>query len=157
MIAMTLEGKVVIVTGAVRGIGRAIALKMAEAGCMGLAINDVKMDDAGKSVAAEAKAFGAEVLLLEGDMSDEDNVRKVIGATIDKWGRLDVMVNNAGIAIPDNLFDATTDDWDRVIRVSMQIDVFGNEARRRVHEGPWRRIHHQYGFHRRHNGGKYKS
>lgn len=125
MIALTLEGKVVIVTGAARGIGRAIALKMAEAGCMGLAINDVKMDDAGKSIAAEAKAFGAEVLLLEGDMSDEGDVKRVVGSTIEKWGRLDVMVNNAGIAIPDSMFDATADNWDRVIRVNMKSVFLG--------------------------------
>ena len=119
MIAISLEKKVVIVTGAAQGIGRAIALRMAEAGCAGLVINDLKINDIAKATAKDAEAFGAKVLLHAGDMSNENSVKELISVATNKFGRLDVMVNNAGISISNDLFGTTADDWDLVIRVNM--------------------------------------
>jgi 3-oxoacyl-[acyl-carrier protein] reductase len=125
MITISLKEKVVIVTGAARGIGRAIALKMAEAGCKGLAINDLKIDDAAKCTAAEAEAFGAEVLLIDGDMSNADNVKRLISSAAEKWGRLDIMINNAGISKSNDLFNTTAEDWDLVIRINLRSTFLG--------------------------------
>jgi 3-oxoacyl-[acyl-carrier protein] reductase len=125
MISITLKEKVVIVTGAARGIGRAIALKMAEAECKGLVINDLRIDDAAKSTAAEAEALGAEVLLIDGDMSNEDSVKRLISSAAEKWGRLDIMINNAGISKSNDLFNTTAEDWDLVIRINLRSTFLG--------------------------------
>lgn len=125
MINISLENQVVIVTGAARGIGRAIALKMAEAGCKGLTINDLKENADTQSLTKEAEAFGAELLLVEGDMSKEENIKKLIDATVKKWGRLDVMINNAGVAKANNLFETSAEDWDQVITVNMRSTFLG--------------------------------
>ena len=69
MITISLEEKVVIVTGAAQGIGRAIAVKMAEAGCRGLVINDLVIGQKALETARLAEAYGAEVLLIGGDVS----------------------------------------------------------------------------------------
>ncbi|WP_373481469.1 SDR family NAD(P)-dependent oxidoreductase [Acetobacterium sp.] len=120
-----MENKVVIVTGAAKGIGRAIALKMAEAGCLGLVINDLRIDEYAESLAKEAQAYGVNVLLMAGDMSKEEDVKKLIDITTEKWNRLDVMINNAGIAKANNLFDTSTEDWDQVISVNMRSAFLG--------------------------------
>lgn len=125
MVSVSLENKVVIVTGAARGIGRAIALKMAEAGCKGLVVNDLRIDDDAQSLAKEAEDFGAEVLLIGGDMSDEANMKNLIDSTVEKWGQLDVMINNAGIAKANDLFATTVNDWDLVIGVNMRSVFLG--------------------------------
>lgn len=125
MVNVSLENKVVIVTGAAKGIGRAIALKMAEAGCQGLVINDLRIDEYAESLAKEAQAYGVNVLLMAGDMSNEEDVKKLIDITTEKWNRLDVMINNAGIAKANNLFDTSTKDWDQVISVNMRSAFLG--------------------------------
>ncbi|MBV7273441.1 SDR family oxidoreductase [Clostridium sp. PL3] len=125
MLNVSLKDKVVIVTGAAQGIGRAIALKMAEAECKGLLINDLKIDAHAKSLKKEAEAYGTEVLLVQGDMSEEEDVKRLIDSAVQKWGRLDVMVNNAGIAKANDLFKTTGDDWDLVIRVNMRSAFLG--------------------------------
>lgn len=125
MVNVSMENKVVIVTGAAKGIGRAIALKMAEAGCLGLVINDLRIDEYAESLAKEAQAYGVDVLLMAGDMSTEEDVKKLINITTEKWNRLDVMINNAGIAKANNLFDTSTEDWDQVISVNMRSAFLG--------------------------------
>ncbi len=125
MVNVSMENKVVIVTGAAKGIGRAIALKMAEAGCLGLVINDLRIDEYAESLAKEAQAYGVNVLLMAGDMSKEEDVKKLIDITTEKWNRLDVMINNAGIAKANNLFDTSTEDWDQVISVNMRSAFLG--------------------------------
>lgn len=125
MINISLKDKVVIVTGAAQGIGRAIALKMAQAECKGLVINDLKINDQAKTLAKEAEAYGAEVLLIQGDMTKEDDVKNLIDSAAEKWGRLDIMVNNAGIAKANDLFTTSGEDWDLVITVNMRSVFLG--------------------------------
>ncbi len=125
MVNVSLKDKVVIVTGAAKGIGRAIALKMAEAGCLGLTINALRIDEQTESLAKEAQAFGANILLMAGDMSKEEDVKKLIDTTTKKWNRLDVMINNAGIAKANDLFNTSTDDWDQVVTVNMRSTFLG--------------------------------
>ncbi len=125
MVNVSMENKVVIVTGAAKGIGRAIALKMAEAGCRGLAINALRIDEQTETLAQEAQALGANVLLMAGDMSKEEDVKKLIDTTTQKWNGLDVMINNAGIAKANDLFNTSTDDWDQVVTVNMRSTFLG--------------------------------
>ncbi|MBC3796988.1 SDR family NAD(P)-dependent oxidoreductase [Acetobacterium tundrae] len=127
MVNISLKDKVVIVTGAARGIGRAIALKMAEAECKGLVVNDLRIDDHAKSLKKEAEAYGTEVLLIAGDMSNEEDVKKMINAAVDEWGRLDVMVNNAGISKSNDLFGTSASDWDLVININMRSAFLGTK------------------------------
>lgn len=125
MIKISLAGQVAVVTGAARGMGRAIALKLAEAGCKGVTINDLKVDTDAHEVAREAQTFGAEVLLIEGDVSKEEDVKRIISETVNKWGRLDILVNNAGIAKRGDIFSTSGDQWERVIDVNLKSVFLG--------------------------------
>jgi 3-oxoacyl-[acyl-carrier protein] reductase len=125
MISISLIRKVVVVTGAVQGIGRAIAMRCAEAGCRGLAILDLKIDENAIGLARELEAFGAEVLMVEGDVGNEKNVKSLIGKTAAKWGQLDIVVNNAGILINTDFFSTSEDQWRRNININLSSVFYG--------------------------------
>jgi NAD(P)-dependent dehydrogenase (short-subunit alcohol dehydrogenase family) len=90
-----LDGKVAIVTGAGRGIGRGEAIELAREGAR-VVVNELD-GDAGKSVVEEITSAGGEAVLDTGDCSEEDTARGLVAAALDTWGRLDALVNNAGI------------------------------------------------------------
>ena len=108
-----LEGKAAIVTGAARGIGRAIALKFASQGSR-VAVDDI--DDAGGQAVADAiGAEGGQAVYVHADVSDPDAVGKLVNETLDRFGRLDILVSNAICSI-----DAIrSDDWRRVLDVCL--------------------------------------
>jgi len=87
-----LEGRVALVTGASRGFGRAIALAFAREGAR-LAANYFASEREGKDVAAEAGRLGVEAIALRGDVSQEEDARALIKGTLDRFGRLDILVN----------------------------------------------------------------
>jgi len=89
MIAVSLAGKVAMVTGAAQGIGRAIALKCAEAGCRGIAILDLRIDDEAAALGRTIEGMGAEVLFQAGDVSDRKSLKELIDKAVARWGRLD--------------------------------------------------------------------
>ncbi|MDB5407359.1 MAG: Short-chain dehydrogenase [Rhodospirillales bacterium] len=112
--------RVALVTGAATGIGRAVAVALAKAG-FDVAINYSRSEDAAKETAAQAEALGATTLLYRADVSDEAGVRAMLAAIKDKFGRLDVLVNNAGTTVavpPKDLEGLSLDDWDRVFNVN---------------------------------------
>jgi 3-oxoacyl-[acyl-carrier protein] reductase len=114
------QRRVALVTGAATGIGRAVAVALAKAG-FDVAINYSRSEDAAKETAAQAEALGATTLLYRADVSDETGVRAMLAAVKDKWGRLDVLVNNAGTTVavpPKDLEGLSLDDWDRVFNVN---------------------------------------
>jgi 3-oxoacyl-[acyl-carrier protein] reductase len=90
-----LKGKVVLVTGASTGIGAAAALAFAREGSK-LAIHYNASGDAARAVAAEAKKQGAEAIVVGGDVMNEADVKRIVAETISAYGRIDVLINNAG-------------------------------------------------------------
>lgn len=125
MLTISLSTKTAIVTGAVQGIGRAIAVKFAEAGCRGLAILDLNISDAAHALAEELKSLGSEVLMLEGDVSDPAMVKSGIDKTVQEWGQLDILVNNAGYAVNSDFFTTSEDQWKRVLGINLSSVFFG--------------------------------
>ena len=114
----SLEGKVALVTGASRGIGRAIAIELARRGA-NVAI-DYKVDAThAKEVAEEIRALGVECLVLQGDVGNRDDARRIVKEVLENWQRLDILVNNAGITRDHSMRKMTDDDWAEVINVNL--------------------------------------
>jgi glucose 1-dehydrogenase len=114
-----LEGKVAIVTGASSGIGYAIAQLFAKQGAA-VAINYLAHPDEAKQLAAEIEAAGGRALALKGDVSDAKDVEALVATTVETFGRLDVLVNNAGIEQHTPLLEIAEEDWDRTIAVNLK-------------------------------------
>ncbi|ACA59176.1 3-oxoacyl-[acyl-carrier-protein] reductase [Candidatus Desulforudis audaxviator] len=116
---MKLDGRTALVTGASRGIGRAVALALAAAGA-DLIVNYASNIRAAEQVAAEAQRFGSRVLLFQADVSRPQEAADLVQAGLDKFGRLDILVNNAGITRDNLLLRMTDQDWDEVINVNLK-------------------------------------
>jgi len=119
---MSTSKQAALVTGAASGIGRAAALALARAG-YDVAINYSRSDAAAKAVADEAKKIGVKALLLRCDVSDEAGVRAMLKAVEKEFGRLDVLINNAGTTAawkPKDLESLSLEDWDRVFAVNVR-------------------------------------
>ena len=113
-----LEGRTALVTGASRGLGRAIALKLAEEGAR-VALNYRSGEAEARRVADEIAAAGGTTLLLRADVSQKDDARGLVAKVIDVWGHLDILVNNAGITRDKSLKKLTDDDWTEVIATNL--------------------------------------
>ncbi|HZN15414.1 MAG TPA: SDR family NAD(P)-dependent oxidoreductase [Acidimicrobiales bacterium] len=113
-----LDGRVVIVTGAGRGLGRAEALEVAREGAR-VVVNDMDAVEA-DAVVKEIEAAGGEAVVDIGDVADWDHARGLIEGTASRWGRLDGVVNNAGILRDRMIFNMAEDEWDAVIRVHLK-------------------------------------
>lgn len=113
-----LAGKVAIVTGASRGIGRAIALELAQAGAK-VAVNYTSSNTAAAEVVAEIVKGGGEALAIQADVSTADRIDALVATVMDKWGRIDVLVNNAGITRDTLLLRMKLEDWQAVIDTNL--------------------------------------
>jgi 3-oxoacyl-[acyl-carrier protein] reductase len=116
------ERKAALVTGAATGIGRSAVLALARAG-YDVAINYSSSEAAARETATEAGKLGAKTLLLKCDVSDESGVRAMLARVGESFGRLDVLVNNAGTTAPwkpKDLESLSLDDWDRVFTVNVR-------------------------------------
>jgi 3-oxoacyl-[acyl-carrier protein] reductase len=122
-----LEGKIAIVTGGSRGIGAAIAKRLAADGAS-VAITYSKGADAAVSVVKEIESAGGKAIAIQADAGDADAVKNAIERTVTTFGRLDVLVNNAGTAIPKTFAETTLDEMDRVIDINVRGTLVATQA-----------------------------
>ena len=115
----SLTGKVVLVTGGSRGMGAAIAKRLAADGAS-VAITYSKGADAASSVVKEIERGGGKAIAIQADAADAEAVRNAVERTVTALGRLDVLVNNAGTAIPKPFEEATLEEMDRVININIR-------------------------------------
>ena len=114
-----LQGKVALVTGAARGIGKAIALKFASEGA-DIAFTDLSIDDNAKATEAEIAALGVKVKGFASNAADFDDTHKVVDDIMKEFGRIDVLVNNAGITRDGLMMRMSEQQWDMVINVNLK-------------------------------------
>lgn len=110
-----LRDKVSVITGAAFGIGRATALRFAEEGAQ-LVVTDIQEEPL-RALVEELRAGGAEVEAVVGDVSREEDAQRMIAAAVDRFGRLDVLVANAGIIPLGDILESPVEEWDRVMAV----------------------------------------
>ena len=116
---MRLENKVAVVTGSSRGIGREIALAMAREGA-DVVVNYSRSKDAAEELAQQIETLGRRAVAVQASVTDRSQVEALIGAAVEAFGRLDVLVNNAG-GFPIKPFAAVTDeDWDKVMDLDLK-------------------------------------
>ena len=113
-----LAGKVALITGAGRGFGRAIALAFAREGAR-VAANYLGSRAGAEEVAAEAERLGTEAVALRGDVAREDDVKALVAATLERFGRLDVLVNNAGIMVRGPMLAVPAEECRRMFDVNV--------------------------------------
>ena len=115
---ISLEGKLAVVTGAARGIGQAIALRLAKAGA-DLALCDVKEEWLAETV-AKVEALGRKAGAFAADVSKGEEVGKAVDAIVEKFGKIDILVNNAGITRDGLLMRMSEEDWDLVLDINLK-------------------------------------
>ncbi|MFI5588080.1 acetoin reductase [Amycolatopsis sp. NPDC051758] len=123
---MSLAGKTALVTGAGRGIGKAIALRLAKDGA-NIAVNDLNPDTA-KATAEEINDLGRKTVVVPGDVSDRDKIFSIVDEAFTELGSLDIMVNNAGICQTKELLEVTPQDLEDLFRVNVFGVLYGIQA-----------------------------
>jgi 3-oxoacyl-[acyl-carrier protein] reductase len=117
---MIFSGEVAWITGSSTGIGRAAAVALAEQGCR-VAVHYNRSESEAREVLERIEGSGGEAALVKGDVSDPAEVERMVGEVEDRYGRLDVLVNNAGSLIERRSFSEMTEDlWDRVMEVNLK-------------------------------------
>jgi NAD(P)-dependent dehydrogenase (short-subunit alcohol dehydrogenase family) len=125
-----LTGQVALVTGAARGLGRAISLALAHAGAdVALGLRDVKADS---GLAAEIRAMGRRALPLQMDMTKLEQVRRAVEDAAREFGRLDILVNNAGLGPENPAENVREEDFDLTVAVNLKGTFFASQAAGRV-------------------------
>lgn len=114
-----LEGKTAVVTGAARGIGKAIALRFAQEGC-NIAFTDLVINEAAEATEKEIAALGVKVKGYASNAANYEETQTVVKQIADDFGRIDILVNNAGITKDGALKRMTEDQWDAVIAVNLK-------------------------------------
>ena len=114
-----LKGKTAVITGSGRGIGKSIALKLASHGA-NIVINDIPSSDYADETCEEGKKLGVECIVVKGDVRNTEDVQKLVSETMDKFGHIDIFVNNAGITRDGLMIRMSEDDWDLVMDINLK-------------------------------------
>ncbi|MDI6883221.1 MAG: SDR family NAD(P)-dependent oxidoreductase [Patescibacteria group bacterium] len=121
-----LKGKVVIITGARRGMGKAHALKLAQAGCK-VVVSDISEEDCQK-VVKEIGKKGGKAMAVECDVSKKKEVEELVKKTVEKFGKIDILVNNAGICQFKPFLELTEEEWGRTLDINLKGYFFCAQA-----------------------------
>lgn len=116
---MQLKGKTAVVTGSGRGLGKAIALKLAQNGA-NIVLNDILSSDSVDATAEEFKAAGYNVVVTKGDVRSAEDVKAMVKAAVDTFGSLDILINNAGITKDKPMLMMSEEDWDIVLDINLK-------------------------------------
>ncbi len=116
---MRLEGKVALVTGSSRGVGRSVALAFAKEGAK-VIVNYSSKAKAADEVVEKIKGMGSDAIAVKADVSNKTDVEALINAGIEKFGRIDILVNNAGFTRPALLVNMTEEQWNAVVDIHMK-------------------------------------
>jgi len=114
-----LKDRVAIVTGSARGIGRAIALRFAREGAH-VVVQDLRGREAEEVVQSISEDIGSTALFVKGDVSAENDVKRIVETAVSEFGRVDILVNNAGISLMRKIHEAKVEDWDRMNNVNLK-------------------------------------
>jgi len=138
---MGLHGKVAIVTGGNSGIGKAVVLALAEAGA-NIVIDYVANPAATEDLEKQVVALGDQAIGVQADVSKVADLQMLVDRTVEEFGRLDVMVNNAGIETRTSILDTTEGDYDKVMAINLKSAFFGTQiaARQMIAQGGGGRI-----------------
>ena len=123
---MSLKGKVAIVTGGNSGIGQAIALGLARAGA-NIAIDYIAHPEATEALEREIASLGDQSIGVDADVSKIDDLQKLVDAAVTKFGRVDIMVNNAGVETRTSVLDTTEAQYDKVLSINLKSAFFGTQ------------------------------
>lgn len=124
---MKLEGKVALVTGSAQGIGKAVAIRLAQEGA-DIVIDDRADDSRAEETLAQIKALGRRAMVFAGDIADIASDRKMVAAGVAQMGQIDILVNNAGIERSASFLDITESDYDAVLNVNLKGTFFATQA-----------------------------
>ncbi len=116
---MKLKGKTALITGSARGLGKAIALKLAEMGA-NIVLNDIVSSESLDETYKEFREAGYNVAVARGDVTKEEDVKNMVKAAVDKFGALHILVNNAGITRDKPMLLMSEEDWDLVLNVNLK-------------------------------------
>ena len=125
-----LQGQTAVVTGAARGIGRAICLELAGHGA-NIVATDLVADQLNQTV-ADVQAKGVKAVAEVANVTDPEAVERLVSMTVERFGKLDIMVNNAGITRDTLVLSMTDDQWDAVLNVNLRAVFLGTRAAAKV-------------------------
>ncbi len=112
------QDKVAVITGAAKGLGAAIALRLAEEGA-NLVLGDIDADGLSTS-ASNAKAAGSDVETLVGDVTEEGPAAALVGRAVDRFGQIDILVNNVGGSRNSKIWEMPVEDWDHTVKLNLR-------------------------------------
>jgi glucose 1-dehydrogenase len=138
---MTLKGKVAIVTGGNSGIGKAVVLELAKQGA-NLVIDYVADEKAEQELEKQLRDLGEQVVGVKADVSSVADLTRLVGTAVSSFGRLDIMVNNAGIETRSSVLDTTEDQYEKVLAINLKSAFFGTQlaAKQMIAQGGGGRI-----------------